>query len=75
MCAFLPVPWAPGRRGFPSVAGSVCSGTRDGKCSRQQSLETLRSVSWNNVYTGHTADRDSKMLLREEKAVTVHQAI
>lgn len=43
-CVFVPVPWARGQRGFPFGAGSVCSGTQDGICSQQQSLETIKSV-------------------------------
>lgn len=42
-CMFLFVPWAQSQRGFPSGADSVCSGTRHGICSRQQSLETLKA--------------------------------
>lgn len=42
---FLSVPLARRQHGFPSGAGSVCSGTQHGICSLQQSLETLKSVS------------------------------
>lgn len=44
VCVLLSIPLAQRQHGFPSGAGSVCSGTQHGICSRQQSLETLKTV-------------------------------